>query len=223
MQLEAPKAIFENRSDAGAKLAGELAAYAGLSALVLAIPNGGVPVAIEVAGALKADLDVVVSRKIPVPVNLEGGLGAITEDGTYIINEDIVKRNGITSEQIEYEASKVKAGIKQRIAKYRGDRLPIRTSGRVVIIVDDGLASGVTMTAAVESVKHRKPKAIVVAVPVAPATAMSKLNRIASKVVTCATAMMPKFFLADYYRHWRDISDDEVVRLLEHWRARQSG
>ena len=195
--------------------------YANQSVVVLAIPNGGVPVAIVVAGALKAELEVIISRKIPVPLNPEGGLGALTEDGTIIINEDVVRRDGITQEQIEYEASKVKASIKERCTKYKGDRPPVKISGQLAIIVDDGLASGITMMAAAESVRHWRPKELVVAVPIARESAVNQLRRVADRVVACAVASMPKFYLADYYRHWRDISDDEVVRLLEQWRRCQ--
>ncbi len=222
IQLTEPKVLFENRYDAGAKLASELSQYAGQSAVVLAIPNGGVAVAIEVAGALKADLEVIISRKIPIPLNLEGGLGAIAEDGTIIINEDVVRRDGITPEQIEYEASKVKASIKERGKKYTGDRLPARLTGRVVIIVDDGLASGITMMAAAESVRRRRPKQLVVAVPIAHDTAVNRVRPVSDRVVACAVASLPKFYLADYYHHLHEVSDEEVVRLLQHWYRMQN-
>ena len=188
---------------------------------VLAIPNGGVPVALEVASALEADLDLVISRKIPIPLTPEGGFGAIADDGTMILNEAAVKRIGLSQQQIEYEASKVRTEIKQRSILYKGDRPLVIVSGKTVIIIDDGLASGITMTAAVESVRHRRPKEIVVAVPVAPAMALKQVEKVADKVVTCAKALTPEFHIADYYRYWYDLSDDEVVRYLNQWRMRQ--
>ena len=190
--------------------------------MVLAIPNGGVPVALEVANALKkADLDLVISRKIPVPLNPEAGLGAIADDGTTILNEEVISRMGLSQQQVEYEASKVRADIKQRSILYKGERPLVRVSGKIAIIVDDGLASGFTMMAAVESVRHRRPTEIVVGVPVTSAVALKQVEKVADRVVTCATGFMPKFYIADFYRYWRDLSDDEVVRYLNQWRARR--
>jgi predicted phosphoribosyltransferase len=202
-------------------LAAELGEYNNRSVVVLAIPNGGVPVAIEVADTLKADLDLVISRKIPAPLNPEAGFGAIADDGTVILNEEAVKRIGLSRQQIEYEASKVRADIKQRSILYRGDRPLVRVSGRVVIIIDDGLASGFTMMAAVESVRHRRPKETMVAVPCASALAVKQLEKVTDKVVTCTMGFMPKFYVSDFYRYWYDVSDDEVVRQLAEWRRRR--
>ncbi|MFH0941601.1 MAG: phosphoribosyltransferase family protein [Chloroflexota bacterium] len=212
--------LFEDRHDGGRKLAAELGAYRGKRVVVLAIPNGGVPVGLELAEVLGAELGVVVCRKIPIPLAPEGGLGAVAEDGAVYLNEAAVKRIGLTEEQIDYEASKVRVEIKKRSLLYQADRLPVRVNDRVVIIVDDGLASGITMTAAVESVRGRRAREIVVAAPVASAIAVKQLERVADKVVTCATINQPKFYVADYYRHWFDLGDDEVVRYLERWRGR---
>ena len=176
--------------------------------------------ALEVADALTADLDLVISRKIPIPLNPEAGFGAIADDGTIILNEEVVKRIGLSRQQIEYEASKVRAEIKQRSLLYQGDRPLVTVSGRTVIIIDDGLASGFTMMAAVESVRHRRPKKIVVAVPVASAMAVKQLEKVADKVITCFIAFSPRFAVADFYRHWYDLSDNEVIRYLNQWRMR---
>ena len=189
---------------------------------MLGIPNGGIPLAIEVATALQADLDIVVCRKFALPLNPEGGLGAVADDGTSILNEDVIVKDGISHEQVEYEANQVKANIKQRSLRYKGETLSPRLTGKVAIIVDDGLASGITMTVAVESVRHRNPREIIVAVPVASSTGFKRVARAADKIVACAVADMPRYYLADFYRHWRDISDDEVVRSLERWRQRNA-
>ena len=219
--MGASRIIFENRHDAGRRLATELRGYSGQSVVVLAIPNGGVPVALEVASALKADLDLIISRKIPISLNPEGGIGAAADDGTVILNEEAVRRIGLSRQQIEYEASKVRAEIKQRSLLYKGDRPPVRVNGRTVIIIDDGLASGFTMMAAVESVRHRQPKEVVVAVPVASAMAVKHVEKVADKVVTCYTSFMPKFYVSDFYRYWYDLSDDDIVRYLKEWRTQQ--
>ena len=188
--------------------------------VVLAIPNGGVLVALEVAKALKANFGLVICRKIPIPLSPEAGFGAIADDGTMFLNEELVKRIGLSRQQIDYEATKVRADIKKRSLLYRGDRPLVSISGKTVIVIDDGLASGVTMMAAVESVRHRRPREIVVAAPCASAVAVKQLGRVADKVVTCATSFMPSFAVADFYRHWYDLSDDEVVRYLNQWRMR---
>ncbi|MDP2931097.1 MAG: phosphoribosyltransferase family protein [Chloroflexota bacterium] len=221
MDFSTSQIIFENRRDAGRQLAAKLTEYNEKSVVVLAIPNGGVPVALEVASALKADLDVVVSRKIPMPLSPEGGFGAVADNGTIILNEHEVKRLGLSQQQIEYEARKVREKVKQRSMLYKGDRPLARLSGRTVIVVDDGLASGVTMIAAVESVRHRGCREIVVAVPVASAIAMKEVQPVAGKVVTCATGFMPKFYISDFYRQWHDLSDEEVVQYLKQWRMRR--
>ena len=213
------RAIFENRHDAGRQLAAALGDYSDRSVVVLAIPNGGVPVALEVAGVLNADLDVIISRKIPLSINPEGSLGAAADDGTVILNEEAVKRIGLSRQQIEYEASRVRAEIKQRSLLYKGDRPLVRMSDKTALLIDDGLASGFTMMAAVESVRHRRPKEIMVAVPVASAMAVKQIEKIADKVITCYTGFMPKFYVSDFYRDWHDISDDEVLRYLREWRS----
>ena len=220
MHFARGEAIFENRQDAGRQLTEKLSGYNEQPVIVLAIPNGGVPVALEVALALDADLDLVISRKIPIPLSPEAGFGAIADDGTIILNEIVVKSMGLSRQQIEYEASKVRTEIKQRSLLYRGNRPLVSVNGKTVIIIDDGLASGFTMLAAVESVRRRRPKEIIVAVPAASAIALKQIERVADKVVTCVTGYMPRFAVADFYRHWYDLGDDEVVRYLNQWRTR---
>jgi len=220
MNFAREQAIFENRHDAGKQLAAELREYENQSVVVLAIPNGGVPVALGVAGAIEADLDLIICRKIPMPLNPEAGFGAIADDGTVILNEEIVKRIGLNRQQIEHEASKVRAEIKRRSILYKGNRPLVSLRSRTVIIIDDGVASGVTMMAAVASVRHRRPKQIVVAAPCAWALAVKQLERVADKVVTCTMGFMPEFAVGDFYRHWYDLNDDEVIRYIRQWRSR---
>ena len=188
---------------------------------MLAIPNGGVPVALEVASALKADLDLIICRKIPMPLNPEAGFGAIADDGTITLSEQTVKGIGLSRQQIEYEASKVRTEIKRRTLLYKRDWPLVRVNAKTVIIIDDGLASGITMMAAVKSARRRRPKEIVIAVPCASALAMKQFDGVADKLVTSAIGYMPKFYISDFYRYWRDVSDDEVIRYLRQWRTRQ--
>jgi predicted phosphoribosyltransferase len=189
--------------------------------VVVAIPNGGVPVAAEVAGAIKADLELVICRKVPLLLNPEGSLGAAADDGTVILNEEAVKRIGFNRQQLEDEIGKVRSEIKQRSLLYKWDRPIVRVTGKTAIIIDDGLASGFTMMAAVESVRHRHPKEVVVAVPVAPAAAVKRLERIADRVITCITSFLPRFYVSDFYRYWHDLDDDDVARYIKEWRMRQ--
>jgi predicted phosphoribosyltransferase len=211
--------IFQNRGDAGRRLALKLKEYEAKSVLVLAIPNGGLPVAFEVAIALDGKLDIIISRKIPIPLRPEGGFGALTDDGTVILNEDLVKRLHLPREQINHQIRQVTANILQRSLLYRGNRPISIISGKTVIIVDDGLASGYTMLAAVESVRKRRPKQVVVAVPIASQVALEEVAKSADKVVTVITSNADKFYLADFYRYWNDLSDKDALKCLEDWQA----
>ena len=215
------QAIFDNRYDAGRQLAEQLGQYKGRSVVVLAIPNGGVPIGLELALALEADLDLVISRKLPLPLTPEAGFGAVADDGTVILNEEVVEEVGLSPHQINYQINRVRVEVRQRSLLYRKDRPLAVVNGKTVIITDDGLASGFTMRAAVESVRHRRPEEIIAAVPVTPAAALKRVEKVADKVVTLAKGSVPKFFIADFYRYWHDLSDDEVIQCLKEWRMRR--
>ena len=210
--------VFENRYDAGRQLAARLMEYKGQSALVIAIPNGGMPLASEIARAIDASLDVVVVRKLPLPLYPESGFGALADDGSIILNDDLVRREGVSQDQVDEQVAMVTLQVRQRSLLYRKDRQLVTVRGRTAIIVDDGLASGYTMLAAVESVKRRRPREIVVAVPVASAVALEKVKTVAS-VVTLVEATGSRFTVADYYRHWHDVPDGDVSKALDSQRA----
>ncbi len=211
--------IFQSRGDAGRKLALKLKDYQARPDLVLAIPNGGLPVAFEVAIALEGRLDIIVSRKIPIPLRPEGGFGALTDDGTVILNEELVKGLNLTREQINNQIRQVTASIFQRSLLYRGNRPISVVSGKAVVIVDDGLASGYTMLAAVESVRKRRPEQVIVAVPVASQTALEQVEKVADKVITVITSNATEFYLSDFYHYWNDLSDNDALKYLEDWRS----
>jgi len=213
--------VFEHRQDAGRQLAAKLMEYEGQGVVVLAIPNGGVPVGLEVATILRATFDVVIARKIPLPLNPEAGFGAVADDGTIILNDELVKRAGLNEQQIRFQVSEVRAKIRQRSLFYHGERPLTSVTDKTVILTDDGLASGYTMMAAVESVRRRRPREIVVAVPAASAGAVSRAEKVSSKVVTCITAYTPRFAVADFYRHWYDLREEEMIRLIREWRTRR--
>lgn len=221
MDFPGQQDVFENRRDAGRRLAAKLLEYEGQGTVVLAIPNGGVPVGLEVATVLKATFDVVIARKIPMPLNPEAGFGAVADDGTIILNDELVKRLGLSAQQISLQVSEVRAKIRQRSLLYHGERPLTSVTGKIAIITDDGLASGFTMMAAAESVRRRRPKEIVVAVPAASAGAVSQVEKFGDRVVTGVTAFTPRFAVADFYRYWYDLSDDEVVQQIREWRSRR--
>jgi len=176
--------------------------------------------AIQIATALQAELDILVCRKLAIPLNPEGGLGAVADDGTFLLNEDVITRDGITPEQIEFEAGQIKENVKQRSLKYRSVNRPAVLFGKIAIVVDDGLASGITMTVAVQAVKHRRPSEVVAAIPIASATGFERVSKVADRVLTCAVASMKQFYMADFYRNWRDLTDDEVLHQLKQWKQR---
>lgn len=223
MHLSSAEPIFESRYDAGSQLANKLMEYFGKPVIILGIPNGGVVVALSIALALDAELDLVISRKIPLPLSPEGGFGSVTDDGTIIYNEDVVESAGLSQQQINYQVNQVRADIRNRSLLYHKDRPPLSVIGRTVIIVDDGLASGYTMRAAIESVRLRKPDRIIAAVPVGPEHVVDALKKVADKVVTCAVGTLPQFYLSDYYKYWHEITDDEVLHCLREWRIRKFG
>ena len=221
MRLARQQPIFENRYDAGRQLAALLSKYKSQSVVVLAIPNGGVLVALNVALALDADdFNLIISRKIPLPLSPEGGFGAVTDDGTIILNEEAVRRFKLSPQQINYQVSKVRTNIRERSLLYHKDRPPSVMKGKTVIMVDDGLASGYTMMAAVESMRYRQPKEIIVAVPVASANALKKVEKIADEVIACVAGFGPEFYVSDFYRYWHDPSDDEVIQCFKEWGLR---
>ncbi len=220
MHFTRQQPIFEHRYDAGWQLAARLSEYKGQNAIVLAIPNGGVLVALGVALALDAELNLVVSRKIPLPLSPEGGFGAVTDDGTTILNEEAIKRFNLSPQQINYQVSRVRADIRQRSLLYHKDMSPSAISGKTVIMVDDGLASGYTMMAAVESIRHRQPRTITIAVPVAAAAALKKVEKIANKVIACVAGFGPEFYVSDFYRYWHEPTENEVIQCLREWQLR---
>ncbi len=192
--------------------------YKGEPVLVLAIPNGGVPLGVEIATALDAELDVVVVRKLPVPLRPESGFGALADDGSIILNDELVRREGVTQDQVNEQVAAVTSQVRQRSLLYRKDRQLALVRGKVAIVVDDGLASGYTMLAAVESVKRRRPREIVVAVPASSSVALEKVKA-SAKVVTLAEGSGPRFTVSDYYRHWHDVTDGEVLKALDERRT----
>ena len=208
-------AIFKDRRDAGRKLAQYLTQYANRpDVVILALPRGGVPVAFEVARALNAPLDIFLVRKLGLPGHEELAMGAIASGGLRVLNEDIVGALNIPDAVVEAVARRERAELERRERAYRGGRPPLDVRGKTVILVDDGLATGSSMRAAVAGLRARQPAQIVVAVPTAaPETCEAFENEVDD--VVCAVTPQPFFSVGTWYEDFSQTSDEEVRRLLE--------
>jgi putative phosphoribosyl transferase len=205
---------FRDRAEAGRLLGERLSAYAGQAdVVVLGLPRGGVPVAREVARALAAPLDVFLVRKLGYPGQPELAMGAIASGGTQVLNEQLVRELRLGADLIERAVERETAELGRRERAYRGDRAPPELGDRTVVLVDDGLATGATMRAAAAAVRSRRPKRLVVAVPTAPPHALEELAGEADEVVA-VIAPDPFHAVGLWYEDFREVSDDEVQRLL---------
>jgi putative phosphoribosyl transferase len=207
--------IFKNRTDAGRKLAAKLTRYADHEdVLVLALPRGGVPVAYEVAKQLKAPLDVFLVRKLGVPGHEELAMGAIASGGVRVVNEELINYLGIPDEVIDAIAAVEQRELERRAVAYRDDRPPPEIKDRVVILIDDGLATGSTMRAAAASLRLQKPRRIVVAVPVSSPETCDEFR---SEVDEIVCAFTPQHFqgVGLWYDDFSQTSDEEVRELLK--------
>jgi len=205
---------FKDREDAAEKLAKQLLDYRNKSPVVLAIPRGGVVVAYEVAKELNAPLDLIIPRKIGAPSDPELAIGAVTEDGTTIINQQLVTILGVSTEYVELEKKRQIQEIKRRVSLYRGDAVPQSLEGKTVIIVDDGIATGFTMKAAIHSVRKQKPSSIVVAVPVGPPDTVEEMKKEVDKVI-CLITHEPFFAIGQFYSDFGQVSDEKVIQLMK--------
>ncbi len=214
--------VFQTREEAGRQLAREVARdHIGADALVLAIPRGGVPVGAPIALELGATLDVIVPRKIPIPWEPEAGFGAVTADGTIVLNEDIMPLLALTPEEIQRAAAEVQAEIRRRTRAYRGDRPPPEVRGKLVVLTDDGLATGLTMVAAIRSLRPSEPQRLMVAVPAAPRHSLQRVAAEADDAICLIEQERPPFAVASYYHYFPDLTDREVIDTLHQFRALQ--
>lgn len=205
---------FRDRFDAGQRLAQRLGRYAGRSdVLVLGLPRGGVPVAYEVAEALGVPLDVFLVRKLGVPGHEELAMGAIATGGVHVLNDDVIRSLGISDAAIDAVAAEEERELARRARAFRGERLPPDLRNRTAILVDDGLATGSTMKAAVEAVRQQEPDGVVVAVPVAAASTCESFQPIADEVV-CLETPDPFLAVGLWYQDFAQTTDEEVRDLL---------
>lgn len=205
---------FRNRTEAGQLLAKRLTNYANRSdVLVLALPRGGVPVAYEVATALNVPLDICLVRKLGLPGNKELAMGAIAMGGVMVLNDDVVRSLNISQATLEKVAASEQEELERRDRAYRGDRPPPDVRGRMIFLIDDGIATGSTLRAAIATLKQQQPQSIIVAVPVAPLSTYNELKPEVDKVVSLVT---PESFysISVWYDDFTQTTDEEVRTLL---------
>jgi predicted phosphoribosyltransferase len=210
-------ALFSDRAEAGRKLAEKLSGY-GSEALVLALPRGGVPVAFEVAKALRAPLDVFLVRKLGTPAHAELAMGAIASSGVRVLNDDVIASLHIPERAIEAEVARERLELERREKLYRGDRPAPEVAGRTVLLLDDGLATGASMRAAVAALRQQCPAKLMVAVPVAASETCEALREEADEV-TCLALPEPFLGVGRWYANFPQTSDAEVRELLAAARA----
>lgn len=205
--------VFANRQEAGKKLGSELLKYRGKNPYILAMPRGGVPIGFEVAEVLNAPLDVIVVRKIGLSSNLEYGIGAIAEGGIKILDSAAIEALDIDEEEINATLQLEEKELKRRAKTYRDGRPLPDLKNRTVILVDDGMATGITAKAAIEAVRKLNPHKVVLAIPVCALDTIDGLKKMADEVICLAT---PFEFMAvgAWYKDFAQISDQEVVDLL---------
>lgn len=210
---------YKDRTEAGQVLARDLKNIEfEKRPVVLTIPNGGVPVGIEIARTLDAELDVIIVRKLQVPGNPEAGFGALTSQGSLLLNEKLVRRIGLKQRQINLVVKQTEGQIERRKADYRGLVGIVDLSERDVILVDDGIASGYTMMAAIESVRSLGPNSITIATPTASQSAAHLVGGEVSVLVCPRIESGFIFAVANAYKNWYDVPDSEVVDILESFR-----
>ncbi|HYB58781.1 MAG TPA: phosphoribosyltransferase family protein [Candidatus Acidoferrales bacterium] len=215
--------MYKDRVQAGHVLADLLLRYEGQVATILAIPRGGIEVAFPITVRLRAPLDLIIPRKLPIPTNVEAGFGAITSDGSRVLNDDMISYVGLTDAEIETIAAHVLEEVKRRETKYRGGKPFPQLSGRTAIIVDDGLATGYTALAAIAYVRKRQPKRVILAVPVASKSAEMLVKPHVDEYICPLTSDRPWFAVASFYDHFSDLTDDEVLTCLKKYELLAEG
>lgn len=206
---------FKDRTEAGRRLAAALAGYKNSDPVVLALPRGGVPVAAEVAAALNAPLDLILVRKVGVPFQPELAMGAVVDGAAPMIvrNEDVIRMAGIDEAEFKAICDSELAEIERRRQRYLGSRARVAIAGRTAIVIDDGVATGATTRAALRAARMRKPKRLVLAVPVAPTDSLAALRAEADDVV-CLEDYDYFGAIGLYYSDFRQVADEEVTRAL---------
>lgn len=205
--------MFRDRLDAARQLANRLRSYRGKHPLILAIPRGAVPMAQVIAGELDGDLDVVLVRKLRAPQQPELAIGSVDESGWTYLADD-ASAYGCTSDYLDAEKQLQMATIRLRRARYTPIRPPISPCGRIVIVIDDGLATGATMISALHGLRAKKPEKLICAVPVAPPDTLARVADLADELV-CLEAPAHFRAVGQFYQHFEQVDDEEVIKILQ--------
>ncbi|MGQ9655596.1 MAG: phosphoribosyltransferase [Thermodesulfobacteriota bacterium] len=205
---------YKDRDEAGRVLASMLGAYMGGEGLVLAIPNGGVAVGAAISRALRLGLGLMVVRKIQFPHNPEAGFGAVGADGTVVLDEGLMTAQGLGPEDVRLQKEKALRSVRERVERFGARALLPPVKGRKVILVDDGLATGSTMEAAVSIARRQGPAMVTVAVPTASHRAWGRIKGLVDDLVCPRVGRGPFFAVADAYQCWCDVTDDEVIQIM---------
>lgn len=214
--------VFQDRTDAGRRLAVFIRENIALDRpLVCAIPAGGVPVGVQLAAAFQAPMILGVVRKLKIPWNPEAGFGAMTWDGTIFLNDPLVRQLQLTPDEIQAAATATQEIIRQRVERFTGGKPRLSARGLQVILTDDGLASGYTMLAAIEAISLEEPAEIIVAVPTGSAGAVSVVSEKTGTIICLNFKDRYPFAVADAYRRWHDLSDEEVMESLRNLDSNQ--
>lgn len=211
--------MYKNRQDAGEILIKEIKKLSMQNPLVLAIPRGGVIVAKEIAEKLKTPLDLVISRKIGLPTNPELAIGAVTQDGTILLNQLLIERFNISNQEVLDDAELIFKEIKRRLETYRGSSEIPQIEGRSIILVDDGIATGFTVQAAITFIKNYKPREIILAVPVAARETIERFKNELDKVI-CPLAPEDFYAVGQFFQDFDQVSDEEVINIMDSFREK---
>ena len=214
--------MFQNRTEAGRRLAAKLLHHKGEKAVVFALPRGGVPVAAPIAETLGAPLDLVLARKIGAPFHPELAMGAVANGGSHVVvrNEDVIAMAGVDEAQFDAACRRELDEIERRRRRYLGTRRPCEVEGRVAIVVDDGVATGATMRAALRAIRARRPTALVLAVPVAPPDTLDALKAEVDETV-CLEVHAAFGAIGYFYADFHQLDDDEVIAILDRFKPDQ--
>jgi len=206
--------LFEDREEAGRRIARKLARFRQTDTVILAIPRGGIPVAASAAHRLQLQWSFIVTGKLPIPANPEAGFGAVAQDGTIVLNRPMLSGLRLTKDQVGCIAAEVRGEVARRAEAYSRARPPLDVTGRPVIVLDDGVASGYTMLAAVKSIRNRNPASVIAAAPVASRSAASLIEQRADECVFEIVSPAIPFAVADFYVVWHDPTDADMLRFL---------
>jgi predicted phosphoribosyltransferase len=207
--------VFEDRYDAGKKLAEMLMQHKKTDSLVLAIPSGGVPVAFEIAQSLNLPMDLILVRKVQIPWNTEAGFGALNPDGEVILNKELLNMLNLSNGEIDSQVKKTRGVLDRRNEIFRRGKPFPDIQNKTVVLVDDGLASGFTMLSALRFVKKRGPQKVIVAVPTGSSSTVKRILEEVDELVCLNIRSGFSFAVADAYMYWHDLSDEEVISLLK--------